>query len=117
MPFTEFRFLNGSNTPADSTVVVGANPPQINAGVAPKSERVQPVPPPPAPPPPANAINMADVVLHGGQAFNLPGPVISPDGTDFESISTVILEGKAPNPLCAVIARTMGGQHIYEELT
>ena len=116
MPFSEFRFLNGSTKDADSTVGVGANPPQIIPNVPPKHEQVQPVPPPPPPPPPANVINMADVVLHGGQAFNLPAPVNSPDGTDFHTVATVVSEGNTPDILCVVIGKTEGGAQVCAEL-
>jgi len=113
MPFSEFRFLNGSTGPADSTVIVDGAPVQIQ-NVPPKQEQIQQLPPPP--PPPGNQIDQAEVHA-GGRVFQLQNaPLLSPDPSGFQTVATVVSDGNNGQTLCVVIGTTMNGAQICAEL-
>lgn len=118
MPFSEFRFLNGSRNNADSDVTVqDTTSGQTQMAVAPtvpaKGEAIVP----PNPPPIANnEILHAQVVVAGHPPRMLPAPIHTPDGTEFHTIATVVSEGQNADVLCVVIGKTMGGAQVCQEL-
>ena len=112
MPFSEFRFLNGSNRHADSTIDVDGTPIAI-PNVPPKTEQVLPLPPPP--PPPGNQIVHAQV-QSAGQMFQLMAPLPAPPGDHWQTAATVISEGTSPDVLCVLVARSGAGVQACEEL-
>ena len=118
MPFSEFRFLNGSRQNADSDVTVqdtATGQTQLAAvpAVPPKQEAIVPPNPPPIP---NDTIVQAQVVVQGQPPRMLQAPIQTPDGTDFQTIATVISEGQNADVLCVVIGKTMGGAQICQEL-
>lgn len=119
MPFTEFRFLNGSTTPqsadailddtvAGTTAPVGVPP----IPVPPQTQAVAPLPVPP-PPPNANRISAAQVTTTGPVLQLPPGTFVdAPPGEHFCRVAVVLSENMPMHPPAAVVVGETNTGHV-----
>ena len=123
MPFSEFRFLNGSNNAGAADVVVAdtllGTSSMLPTPALPERRADAPLPPPPAPPPNANQIQAANVITTGGPLTLSPGTVVdAPAGEHFVRVSIVLSDNPAMGhpPRAVVIGETNTGHVVAGSL-
>lgn len=120
MPFTTFRFYNGTGAneaadidAVDNTIVPLPLPQKLPVAAPAQTEAsmVLPPPPPPPPPPPSQDFNeiTAATVTRGPQTLRLAGSLLAPVGTHFADAFTVL--SPAPHP-ALLVCQVYGTQQI-----